>query len=893
MIGNLKDISENYLEVVFLLLQLCPSFLGSSFYFLQFCLSYPIFWFSILHLPSKFIPGLDTMGRARSKSVVQSIASDVATYSKDNLRLVNESTEARDVHNPVLSEQAQTFSSLRNRPRGYSVSDVALFDSTARIEVNGPQEIPLYPFSAKEEENLLQSYLSSINYNSVLDSQYIDDINKLADDSILAFCSECDANVSYMQSLLNEGTAVIDKLSALTSHYDTVMKETDDFSYHSSQLLDQQRLLEQKTTEMNQVILIFEPLDNISATLVSSGNNIIHNGRISTILSQVQDYLDFLAQHDTYKDSESYAMRYRQCMTRGLTLVMNYLVDVFRSKLADVSSRLNSKTPPSALNLDIMMYSEFNNDLERQSENTRVPELVNLIIERCSAHDEYLGLLSDVFQLYFKVRLMLINAQQQMLPQKDDTLSTVKHCKRLTSAYKRLVEKEFALFCRYFPLKSSPPLVQRHINDQLYSFLRQILDPFYDDMRNRILREVSITELCQLTNLLSSYYEFDEQTSMISGSNDSPIEYGELFENIMSDTQSRLIFRIQNFIDNKLLKYSTKPEDLQLANRKNSSEAEARHILKQEFEDNLFPELYYPVGIALSILSQLYELVSPLVFDDMAHYIVHSCIIMLKGGALKLAITHLGVIEARLYYLKNLLMLNNQLDNFEIQYVRTETSLDFTSGLLELLGILRQGSLYVNLNTKGGFLELVKKSAPRVINNMMDAKTEIEMELTNTVNEIVTECTNMICSPILANDLREPQAKCVELRDNILTKVPQLHKLILLFVNEPEIVAFLLQQLSTLMQRAFDTFYKKLEDELAGLTKAEELNEIMEPEVFLNFFSETISSLQEKAEEAIDFDERLLDDLHLREDSSKTMTDSAEIPVRETQLVSPSTIPAP
>ena len=379
------------------------------------------------------------------------------------------------------------------------------------------------------------------------------------------------------------------------------------------------------------------------------------------------------------------------------------------------------------------------------------------------------------------------------------------------------------------------------------------MDPLYDDMRNKILRETRIAELCQLANLLDSYYEFDELTSMVSGIQESSIEYGELFEPIINDAQARLIFRIQNFIDNKLLTYKTKPEDLQLANRKKSNDLEPKHALQSEYGENFFPELYYPVGVAFSILSQLYELVSPMVFDDMAHYIVHSCITMLKNGALKLAISHLGSVEARFFYLKNLLMLNSQFDHFEIQYVRTETSLDFTSGILELLNILRQGTLYVNLNTKGGFLVLVKRSAPRVINDIMDAKKEIEMELSNTINEIVTECANIICKPILGNDTRDAKAKCVELSDNILMKVPQLHKLMRVFVAEPEIVSFLLQELARLMLRTYETFFKKLAYEFAGLANVEILNEIMEPSALFHFFNETVANLQEQEGETVNF----------------------------------------
>lgn len=836
---------------------------------------------AVLPPPMQFLPSTTgiSMSRTRSKSVAQSIASDVAAHSQDCLRLVSESVELRNIHKPVLADSV--LIDPANRPRARSVpyansNEIGMYINMNRTVLDECSmiQIPLYPFSAGEEEALLRNYLDNINYNSVFDSMCTDDIDNCADDAILSFSSECDSNVSYLRLLLDEGTAVTNKLSALTAHYNTVMKETDDFAYHSAHLLDKQRVLEQKAAEVSAVILVFEPLDSISATLLSSGNNIIRTGRIEPLLAHLQQYLDFLALHQDFKDAETYSIRYRQCMTRGLTLVMNYLIDGFRTKYADLSSRLNAKpalNTLNALNLDIIMYSEFNNDLQRQNETTKVPYLVGLIAERCTAHEEYLGLLSDILLLYFRVRTLVITAQQLMLPQKEEVQSSVQRCQRLTAAYKRLVEKEVALFSRYFPTQSYPAVVLKHVIQQLYAFLRETFEPFYDDMRNKILRETSISELCQLTNLLSSYYEFDEQTSMISPQNEPGINYGEIFESIMADVQARLIFRVQNYVDNKLLKYKTKPEDLLLANRKRPSLVETHAALEGEFAENLFPELYYPVGIALSILSQLYQLVSPMVFDDMAHYIVHSCILMLKTGGLKMAISHFGAVDARLFYLKNLLLLNRQLGSFEIQFVRTETSLDFTSGLLELLGILRQGSLYVNLNSKGGFLELVKKSAPRVINDMLDAKKEIDMELSNTVNEIVTECANIICAPILANDSRSPKEKCVSLNDNILTKVPQLRELFRIFISESEVETFLFQQLSALMFRTYETFYNRLEEDLARLSEAETLNEISEPEALGLFFNETVASLCEKGDDVV-FDESILNDLDFNDNVSIIQT---------------------
>ncbi|KAM9892646.1 hypothetical protein OXX79_009883 [Metschnikowia pulcherrima] len=377
-------------------------------------------------------------------------------------------------------------------------------------------------------------------------------------------------------------------------------------------------------------------------------------------------------------------------------------------------------------------------------------------------------------------------------------------------------------------------------------------------MRNKILKESSITELSHLTNLLASYYEFeDDAVSHVSGVGEK-VEYGDLLEPTLIDSQARLIFRIQNYIDNKLLKYKPRPEDLQLGNRRKSL---GRESVLDEFEANLFPELYVPVGKALTILSNLYELVNSMVFDDIAHYIVHSCIFMLKNGAMNLAISHLGERDAKLFLLKNLVLLKNHLNTFDVQFVRTETSLDLTGGIQELIRIFRSGKLSVNFNNQGGFLELVKKSAPKVINDMIDAKKEIELELSNAFNDYITDCANVICEPILNEEKVKLKEKFTELSDNVLMKIQQIYKQVTDYIDEKEFVAYLLNILSRLIYSTYETYYRTVEGKLTSSSQADELNEIMEPDTFFNFLAETITGLQDTSEsrdDVIKFSEDIL-----------------------------------
>lgn len=794
------------------------------------------------------------MARGRSKSIVQKVASELPAYSQST---DNDSSDTKSIHNPTLPKNHPQYVYLPKRGRSKSLT----VGVSVKVEV--APETPTYPFSEEEKDALWTKTLDSFNYNTILDSQLIDSVNDYNDDLVLQFQSDCNLNIAQIDEIVNENQFVISSLNSLMFQYDKVSKETSDFATQATSLLQKQEELKAKAQEMDHVLQIFEPLDRISKKLVSSGNSIVRTGRITTMLMQLQECLDFLATHGDYKDSEVYISRYRQCMTRGLTLVRNFLIDYIKKKGEEAYAKTQVDNLKS-LSWDIILYSEYINLLNKEPEASNFPTLIGQIVRQSASHTEYRGLVNDVLTQYFQSRIQLIHqhvVRNRVVNESDDL---VLHSQKSISWYKKILEKEFNLFVKFFPLEEWDTSLQTFIAEELNSFYKDLLDPLYDEVRNKVLREQNIGELCKLTNLLTAYYDFDEEASVVSALPDAKIEYGELFEPMLSISQSRLIFRIQNYIDNKLVKYNPKASDLRLGRRRSSSRQRSRaDSILDEVEENLFPDAYTPVGKALTILSNIYDLISSMVFDDMAHYIVHSCISMLKNGALPLAKAHLGSMDAKLFYFKNLMVLRTQLNTFDTQHVRAETSLDFTSGITELIKTIRSGELQVMVNEQGGLFELVKKSAPQVINNLIDANEEAESELSNTVTAWVTECSNSICLP-LTNDKTSLKEALVTFNDNIIMLIPKTHGQVKAYIEEPEVVQFLLQQVSRFVFTSYEKFYNELEEKLAkGNIQAGDMGEVMEPDAFFNFLNDTVNGVfqAEEAQQTVEFSENILDEL--------------------------------
>lgn len=837
------------------------------------------------------------MPRGRSKSIVQKIASDVPSYEEEVLNLGNNSKKdspigknaEKTVTAKQLSRNALTNLMVSRRSKSFSYP-------SRETSSSDDQSCVLFPFSEKESEMLWLNHIETYNYNSVLDHDDLAVINEVPDDFILNFADNCAINIQNVNELIDDNKYILNTLDSLTIQYNKVSKDTVDFANQSTELLNQQQKYQQTIEDIDVLMKAFEPLDSITKSLSRPGNYFIKKQRFRDILVQLDESISFLDRHPDFKEYEFYKIRYRQCTTRALTLIRTYLIEDLRSlnnKITEALTKNQSDTSNSSLTMDIFLFNEFSDHIQEDDFNEyesfyQFPNLVGEIVKRIPNHDEYQGLLDDILLQYFKMRLTFLSPYiwdkiNQQKNQKESPEELVQYCQNNISFFKNIIEKEFNLFSKFFKYLEYPQHQQVFLKNGLYDHFKSLIDPLYDDLRHKILRESNIVSLCELTILLQKYYEFEDDVSLsqsmvtanystYSSSYSLKINYGELFEPILRDVQSRIIFRIQIYVDDKLANYKPKVEDLKFGYRKrvssssNKGNGTTKDPLDSEFDQNLFPDLYLPLGKALTILSNIYELLNSIVFDDLAHYIVHSCIHILKTGAYKLALSYLGPLGAKLYYLKNLIILQNQLNNFDIQYVRTETTLDFTSGFNEIYQIFRKGEFSYNINEKGGLIELAKKSVPKVINNMIDAKYEIELELNNAVQEFITECANKIGEPILneKSNLSDPLQNTLKFRDNLIIELPKIYKEIKLFIEDSIIIKFLMDGLSNLILSTYQKFYTTLENNHTNQTIQKNFEDIMEVDTLLNFINELVSGLYDEDDEkenTIEFNEDILNEV--------------------------------
>lgn len=782
------------------------------------------------------------MPRGRSKSILQQIAEDVPQYSEDHLNLGD------DV---ITLDKLQENSNFRfNKIRSKS------FDQQSFTK-RPLENYYLYPFTPEEEKNIWSEYVRQFPYSSFLDDGLQAQIDKFQNDDFLSFVETCDVNIKVMDKMEDHMDQVLTSLSSLVLQYNNISNETKDFADRSRELIEKEEKYSHTSQEIQTFLEIFESLDRITKVLSNPGNKLVKSESFMEILDSLDRSLEFVNSHNHFKDIDTYRVRFRHCMTRALTLIKNHLCNELKELYEVTAKSQRNKNVSSSrdVTLDILPYYEFEQYYERNKDHAySFQDLLNQIIKRIENHKEYKGLLDDIMRQYFRTReYVLKDYVQSSLTSlvNNNTSDLLTFSQGIISLYKKIVSKEQELLKQYLPDTEHVP---SYILTEVQGWYKYLLEPYHDAIRNRIIRSNNISTLCQLTTLFLKYYEFEEEEGMNESLDVENINWGDLFEPILQDAQTRLIFRIQIYVDDTLMKYKASPEDLRIAHRRRSSVSsnttQQGNVLDTDFPDNNFPDLYPPLGKALTILSNIYDLINSVVFDDLAHYIVHCSIQILKQSAYKLALIHIGTLDAKLYYLKNLIVLQNQLKNFDIRHIRTEASVDFTSGINEILQTLRNGEFLFKYNRHGGLIELAKQSVPKVVNNMIDAKYEIELELNNAAHELLTECANSVTEPILSpSSIKDPLTAYQSLKEKLQTELPKIYQEMNRYVEEERILKFLLDNLCNVVVSMYENFVHQIEGTLRdGTTPDAEKVDIMEVETFSTYLTDLVAHLYDDDE---------------------------------------------
>ncbi|AOW07326.1 Sec34-like family-domain-containing protein [Yarrowia lipolytica] len=632
------------------------------------------------------------------------------------------------------------------------------------------------------------------------------------------------ATTMYMQAtsysltcskLLDQTNDIIGLLDTLSVSFLKVENDTEKFQRECNALMDEQTHLETLIGNLQQNLDMFTRIESVQRQVTGGSHNFIKTPAFRSILQQIDESLVYIPEHNNFKGAEDYEQRFMALLVRCLRLVVVY----FGNKVTDIGAEAQEKmaTVSSSAASHALMYSKF-------EQATNLGEMVSEVSKRAQ-YPQIEPMMQELYQKYFAAR------QPILRPHIDKSVfdinsssgtDSVKFCRKALSLYKQIFSDEKRLFDHFFPDEG---------HGRLAEWMDGLFEGLYDQLRTRILRDRSVSVLCEIAVILQDDESMDDDG------------FGNLVFNALQDVQSRLVFRAQNIIDHEIVNYVPGDGDFLIGSRRTNEKEDDKTASSSvgdesnaDISNDLLQGWYPPLRRTVILLSQIYQLVNSHVFDTMAHNVLHDCITSLNVARV-VAQKRLGPSDAELWFIKNLLMLNSQVAEFDIQFVPEEKQLDF-SGALGILGqIARERRVTTD---KDGIAGLARASLPRVINSMMDARVELSANLRNAISTMTESEVRHIAKSIMTDPKPENIVTDTrQLREDTASEIPRSYTKIKSYVDDAQAADVLIEAIQDLLVRNYDEYHRKM----VTRGKPEQLEALMEVDGFVSWVGDVIQKL--------------------------------------------------
>ncbi|KAH3685265.1 hypothetical protein WICPIJ_003739 [Wickerhamomyces pijperi] len=645
----------------------------------------------------------------------------------------------------------------------------------------------IFPLTSQEKQDCTDSFLDQFQYQ-VLPS---DDQLKIKDQfhvKYQSFLDSCSFRQRQYGDLLKQSDGIISDLRQLTLSYDTVSHDTETFQSEANSLITQYEKYSKLNDELKSQLTVYERLDPITRRLNNPNPNIVRKSSFHDLLAELDHCLSVLRGTTGHKESALYAVRFKRCQVRALTMVRNYVIGQIRYVGQDISKKLQQGSV-NEITRDALIYTRFTEDLQE------VKSVTEELCSRIGGDEEYVNLFNDCLHAYFAVRASFIQTViKDHFNVHDSMTSLTQFTQNNITFLERLFHSEAELYYQVFSTQSE--------SLSLSSWFTELSEPLYDSLRHRVLREASISNLCGLISLLEKYYEYDEdeleELMQLQHSSDAyepsliqqqrqGYKMSQVLLPILQDTQTRLIFRIQSYINDQITHYKPQASDFQISQRKNANN-----------NTSTIPA-FPPLDKALLLLSKIYGHIPSQVFTSLTHTITHDLIQSLLITSRPLVSKYIGHLEGEVWLIRELLRLNQSLGQYEFDGDISglkgdlDTVIDFSGTVNFLKGIISQSTEQQqqtgshSRSRRASAWDVISESIPRVKTEYIDSRLELQSGLAKLVDSFDTEATKLIMAVLQGSNTNQLDELMMKFRDSIMLTYKHLYGLLNLYIPTAEI----------------------------------------------------------------------------------------------------------
>ncbi|CAN9087493.1 unnamed protein product [Alternaria sp. RS040] len=644
---------------------------------------------------------------------------------------------------------------------------------------------------------------------------------------------------NHLDTITSDTTSTLHVLSSLSESFKVVEAQTNAFRTQCEGLIDDQKRITKLADDMEQNLRYYLYLEPTTKRLNAPGaGKIVRGSEFVDMLANLDSCLEYMQAHSKHREAETYRSRYRLLLTRALTLIRVHFTEALREIAADVSKRIADRQLNDTT-MSALLYAKF---------RVGAPDLKSIGIEiqkravlpagaAPGGEAEYQSLMNELYQSYSATRgrliLPIVTKKIGDIAQAPSTSTDLVAFARSSISYIRgICFDECDLWREWFDGDGG-----------LYDFLEAVCEPLYDYLRPRTIHETQILKLCELCTLIQTrYMEEEEEESPVDA---NKLDFSVIVHPALQDAQNRLVFLSLAILRDDIERYKPKPEDLDYpaknkkyatsGTKSNQPVLSGKKQPKSEVpptplmpktptivEDDdpdarwnfnteaAFKDWYPTLRKAIWLLSKIYRLVHSSVFDDLAHHIVHSTTLSLAQASTLLA-KSASPTDAALFLVSHLLLLKQQIVAFDIEFVTPETEVQYNFSSVT--------NTFWELRARGGLFNprnLVGLLIPKVVENMLDAKAEVDARLRQAINDFTGQFVTRMTAPIDTKNNKkvppsEAPARTSKIRQNIEQETPFLRSKLEEYITDARtremLVAAVMESVTQTYEDWYDTSY--------------------------------------------------------------------------------------
>jgi hypothetical protein len=505
----------------------------------------------------------------------------------------------------------------------------------------------------------------------------------------------------------------------------------------------------------------------------------------------------------------------------ALALIKEAVADRIQNTAQQIANSLNiPKKPVPADQLEAsLIYTRFHGISSRSN------RLMGIVQARLNQSEVYVELMHTCRNTYCAQRELLllqtVRAHMDKLKEQHGPVGMT----RLASVFLiRFCTVETSLYLDFFgDAKAEKNRSEdTSFKDAVFqAFLTNLCSALHRTVRRSLVTMLDLDTLCQIVSVLR------EERSMASSA-PTTLAAARAISSVIQDAQERLIFCANTTLNKEVIRFKATPKDLDYPNKlekkpETKPAGNDAHAMEQQLAQ-VYESWFPPVRSVLKILSKIFRVVEPRVFEDIALQSVQASASALKSAGAYIE-KRKGVMHSDLFLVKHMLILRGQLSPFDIELRSVERQLDFSdAGKAMARFLANRNRRLFSMNASENALFTLLREGVSVQEESVDSKRDLEEALRSACNDFIEHTSQSIAGPLLslveeaksANSLAQQamlsagaiETVLAQTLDGLQEKMVNITTQMALYLDNPGTQSILLKPASRKITRAVEELRK-------------------------------------------------------------------------------------